>query len=113
VKKKKIAGRKLRGLTARDFFPYVRWKVDQDYVDKLSLKDREWLARFNREMYDNEYTPRTGIHRTKDQHRANMRDQYAARMDIMSRDRGRQSKASNDRVLRVLTEGKPGGGSNE
>jgi hypothetical protein len=28
-----------------------QWQVDQDYVDKLSPEEQEWLARFNKEYY--------------------------------------------------------------
>ena len=37
----------LHGLNARTFPQSVRWKVDQDYLGKLTPEEKEWLSRFN------------------------------------------------------------------
>ncbi len=43
------------GLAPRSFSPTVRDQVDQDYVDKLSDEEREWLAKFNQAFYDGSF----------------------------------------------------------
>ena len=37
----------LHGLNPYTFPRSVRWKVDQDYLNKLSPEEKEWLSRFN------------------------------------------------------------------
>lgn len=37
----------LHGLNPRTFPQSVRWKVDQDYISKLTPEEKAWLARFN------------------------------------------------------------------
>lgn len=36
--------------------PTHKWAKDQDYWDKLSKEERDWLRRFNSEYYDGGFT---------------------------------------------------------
>jgi len=39
------------GAYRRNFPASVRWRVDQDYLEKLSPSERQWLAQFNDRYY--------------------------------------------------------------
>ncbi len=43
------------GLVASNFPRGVQWKLDQDYVGKLSQEEREWLAKANDAMYGHKF----------------------------------------------------------
>lgn len=47
--------RKWSGLGVRSFARGVRWKVDQDYLDKLSPEEAQWLHKFNDLHYNGKY----------------------------------------------------------
>lgn len=47
----KLTGPRRAGLFARNFPKTVQWRVDQDYLERLSPQELEWLARFNDEFY--------------------------------------------------------------
>lgn len=41
------------GLEVNSFPKHKRWAVDQDYTDKLSEEEKQWLSQFNEEFYKN------------------------------------------------------------
>jgi hypothetical protein len=47
----KKRGRPVHGLFKRNFPRTVRQHVDQDYINKLTPEEREWLAKFNDNYY--------------------------------------------------------------
>lgn len=55
--------------------------MDQDYINELSDKDKEWLSKFNEEWYGNKLSKRTARSKNKrkeiyDQTNARNRDVY-------------------------------------
>ena len=74
----------LMGLKASHFRRPLRWKIDQDYIHKLSTEEKEWLAKFNREWVGNEFNADTGLHKTQKQKLENYGNQDAIRRDIMA-----------------------------
>lgn len=47
--------RNYHGLYPRNFAKDRRWAIDQDYLDKLSPDEREWLASFNDAYYGGDF----------------------------------------------------------
>jgi hypothetical protein len=43
--------RPVHGLYPKNFPRSVKWKVDQDYLDRLTDEEREWLSQFNDHYY--------------------------------------------------------------
>jgi hypothetical protein len=50
-RKKKYKGRATHGVYAKNFPRSVSWMIDQDYLDKLTPAEREWLSDFNDRHY--------------------------------------------------------------
>ena len=74
--------RRLPGLVPEAFPKPVRWRVEIDYEDRLSDKDKAWLARFNNEFHGGDFSkPGPRLHRTKEQRRAIWRDSKTAGAD--------------------------------
>ena len=64
---KKGKGGTTYGLYARNFPKPARWKVDQDYISRLSDDERRWLAQFHDEYYGGFFSPkREALHSTKE-----------------------------------------------
>lgn len=43
------------GLRQRNFEKAIAWRVDQDYADRLTPEDQEWLAKFNDRYYGGDF----------------------------------------------------------
>lgn len=56
--------------------------ADFDYWSKLSDEDKEWLAKFQREYYRNQFNLRNDLHRTKKDKRAAYARDDARRRDL-------------------------------
>ncbi len=56
VGKKPRRARPIHGLFKRNFVKTVRWAVDQDYVNKLTPEEQEWLSKFNDHYYGAKFT---------------------------------------------------------
>lgn len=54
----------LYGLKYYCFPRNKRWQIDQDYVKKLSDKEKEWLSKFNQEFYDGKFSKKP-LHKSK------------------------------------------------
>lgn len=80
-----MAGKKnLHGLNPRTFPQSVRWKVDQDYVHKLSAEEKAWLAQFNDEFAGADFRKdKSGEWPTEERRKA-YRAKNAAGRDIMN-----------------------------
>jgi hypothetical protein len=63
------------GLQVRSFPKHKQWAIDQDYLDKLTPEEKEWMGKFNQEFYRNRVTKgsKTDLHNTT----ALRRDCYA------------------------------------
>ena len=44
------------GLQLKSFPRHKQWMVDQDYTNKLTKEEKEWLGRFNQEYYRNRFS---------------------------------------------------------
>jgi hypothetical protein len=73
------------GYLYKSNYPYPKqWQVDQDYADKLSPEEKEWLNQFNMEYYAGRIPPGKKLHKKK-----HIKDLYnknnANYRDLMSR----------------------------
>ncbi len=58
------------GLSRRHTRKHARDYVDQDYIEKLSEKEKDWLDKFNREYYQNKFSNTAAdLHDTKEEKR--------------------------------------------
>lgn len=77
--------KKLHGLSGKTQKAVRKHMYDQDYIAKLSLEEKQWLDRFNREWNQADFSkPGKDLHRTKkekkivyDKNNANNRCQYS------------------------------------
>ncbi len=100
-------GKKPLGLDSSRYAQSIRWRLDFDYLDQLSEKDREWLIReFVNPYYNAEF--RKGV-----EHRwspAAKREMYTAknvaRRDLYSSEegRGRMQHATEEELARLKHE---------
>lgn len=75
--------RKFVGLSKRNFKRHVRDFVDQDYLHKLSLEEKEWLSKFNDEYYNGNFDD-APFHETKELQRECWTRRNKAEADIIS-----------------------------
>lgn len=59
----------------------MRWKIDQDYLAKLSESEREWLAKFNDAHYGGDFRRSDPAEWDQTQRRAAWSEQRAAKRD--------------------------------
>jgi hypothetical protein len=64
--------------------------LDQDYIDKLSPKERKWLNKFNKEYISASFEEKGNIHKTKRLKKESYDRNNARNRDILTR-----AKASN------------------
>lgn len=95
------------GLHPRSFSRVVRDQVDQDYVDKLSDEDKEWLAKFNQAFYDGNFKGEGKEDWTTDQRRAAYRANNARKRDVYGRARGLGALAYSDTLDRESQSDEP------
>ena len=74
------------GLAASTFPRSVAWRVDQDYADRLSGEDRQWLADFNDRFYGADFRGETSVAWSTDERRQVYRAKNAANRDLMTVD---------------------------
>jgi len=74
------------GLAASTFPRSVAWRVDQDYADRLSLDERQWLADFNDRFYGADFRGETNVTWSTDERREVYRAKNAANRDLMTTD---------------------------
>ena len=74
------------GLAASTFPRSVAWRVDQDYADRLSLDERQWLAAFNDRFYGADFRGETSVAWSTDERREVYRAKNAANRDVMTVD---------------------------
>lgn len=74
---------------------HSHWRLDQDYLDRLSLADRQWVEKFNAEYYRAEFSDKP-LHSPR-QRREIWRAQYAADCDILTA-APETVKASTDKI---------------
>lgn len=73
----------LWGLEVNSFPSNKKWMVDQDYANKLSPKDQEWLGRFNQEYYKNRFeSSEKDIHNTQELKRSCYTNENARNRDL-------------------------------
>lgn len=81
VSKKK---KNLHGLRPATFPRSVRWRVDQDYTDKLSPEDRQFLAEFNDAYYGADFRGTDPDDWGPEERRERYRAKNAANRDLYS-----------------------------
>lgn len=76
----------LAALVAATFPRSVAWRVDQDYVDRLSPIERQWLAQFNDRFYGADFRGESSSTWSTDERREVYRAKNAANRDLMTTD---------------------------
>ena len=75
--------KKLLGLEKGTFRKSVRWALDQDYLTKLTLEEKEFLSQFNDEYYGHKFNKNViPLHKSKEQQIDCSRRADSARRDI-------------------------------
>lgn len=85
---KKPKNRRLATVNPKRYSRTVRWKIDYDYLDKLSPEEKKWLAEFTREWLDNPKSHTPKFFKSKKDLKETRSNRNAARRDIASRDTG-------------------------
>ena len=62
-----------------------QWKVDQDYWDKLSPEERNFLKTFNKEWTEGSFKTSRPLHKTKKQRRECYDNNNRSKRDIMNK----------------------------
>lgn len=63
----------------------VRWQLDQDYIEKLSPEDQDYLAKFLDEYYNGRFAKGEPVHQTEDLRRSCYRNKNNANRDAYGR----------------------------
>ena len=74
------------GLAAATFPRSVAWRVDQDYAERLSADERQWLAEFNDSYYGADFRGVVEGRWSTDERREVYRAKNAANRDLMTCD---------------------------
>ena len=74
------------GLAAATFPRSVAWRVDQDYAERLSTDERQWLAEFNDSYYGADFRGVAEGRWSTDERREVYRAKNAANRDLMTCD---------------------------
>jgi len=74
------------GLAAATFPRSVAWRVDQDYAERLSTDERQWLAEFNDSYYGADFRGVVEGRWSTDERREVYRAKNAANRDLMTCD---------------------------
>ena len=74
------------GLAAATFPRSVAWRVDQDYAERLSTDERQWLAEFNDSYYGADFRGVVESRWSTDERREVYRAKNAANRDLMTCD---------------------------
>ena len=74
------------GLAAATFPRSVAWRVDQDYAERLSGDERQWLAEFNDSYYGADFRGVVEGRWSTDERREVYRAKNAANRDLMTCD---------------------------
>ena len=86
--------------------------MDQDYWNKLSTEDKEWLNQFNKEYYEAIYDADERVHHSKDYDDKLRNDRSSRRKDIFNnnfignKDNGDEVKVGIDNDMDVYTSDK-------
>lgn len=71
------------GLETKSFPKNKQWMVDQDYSDKLSPEEKEFLGRFNQEYYRNRFeSSEKDLHSTPEQKKSCYSNENARNRDL-------------------------------
>ena len=100
-KRKKKKSKKLWGLIPYTFPWSVREYIDQNYIEKLSLEEKQWLSKFNEEYYGNTIK-KDGLHYKKAKTKDKRTKEYKEEAKMIRRE---MYSKTNQRNRDVFTKG--------